>query len=409
MGFTRFTNDAGASTHTLIDNVFITEYLPYAPDMCVKVYLYGLHLCARPDAPENDWDRIAAALNILPEDVINIYTYWQEFGLVHILKQDPPEVRYLPVRGGLTALRRVKPGKYADFNLQLQEMTAGRMITQHEYNEYYNTMETLDIEPEAMLQTVRYCHALKGGNLGYAYVLTVARNWAAEGIKTAADVERRMAEHSFAGAGLADVLKALKSRKKPDFEDYQRYIKWTKKLEFQPDGILFCAKSLKGKGGLERLDERLEDFYAKRLTTAADIEMYLNERESLFSTAKKLTKILGVYYEDLDYVIDAYILDWAKKGFAESALVFIADFLFRRDVRRLSKMHKTICEMHEKGISDEPAAAAYLERAYPPQHGAGGSGAGSGAAKPKNKPYIDKAHVGLDFDKLFNDPAKDDM
>ena len=100
MSFVKFANDGGGSTHTQVDNVFIAEYLPYAPDICVKIYLYGLYLCGNPDSPENDMDRIASALNILPEDVINLYGYWQELGLVHIIKQEPPGVRYLPVRSG---------------------------------------------------------------------------------------------------------------------------------------------------------------------------------------------------------------------------------------------------------------------------------------------------------------------
>ncbi|GHV01403.1 hypothetical protein FACS1894211_11080 [Clostridia bacterium] len=405
MGFARFTNDAEASAYTTVSNVFIAEYLPYAPDMCVKVYLYGLHLCVRPDVAENDLDRIAAALAVEPADLINIYGYWQELGLVHILKQDPPTVCYLPVRGGMTALRRVKPEKYADFNLQLQDMTAGRMITQHEYNEYYNTMETLNIEPEAMLLTARYCLTLKGGALNYAYILTVARNWAAEGIRTAADVERRLGDYSLAGASLAEVLKALKSKKKPDFEDYRLYLKWTQKLDFKQEDILYCAKTLKGKGSLERLSERLDDFYSKRLTTAADMEKYISERDNLFDLAKKITKILGVYYEDLDYVIDTYVLDWTKKGFSESALTSLADFLFRRDFRRLSKMHKTVDELYGKGLTEEQAIAAYLERAYPPS-AAGGTGA---AGKAKNKPFIDQAHAEAAATHVFNDPDKDEM
>ena len=402
MSFARFTSDANAPRNILLDNVFITEYLPYAPDMCVKVYLYGLYLCSRPEAAENDLERIAESLAISPEDVINIYGYWQELGLVHILKQDPPGVRYLPVRRGMTALQRVKPEKYADFNIQLQEMTTDRMITPREYNEYYNTMEVMGIEPDAMLLTARYCIALKGGALNYAYILTVARNWAAEGVRTAADVEKRLTEYSLAGEGLAEVLKALKSKKQPGYEDYSLYLKWTAKLEFKHEDVLYCAKTLKGRGGLERLDERLNDFYSKRLLSAADMETYINERDALFALAKKVTKILGVYYENLDYVIDTYILDWIKKGFAENTLTFIADFLFKKDVRRLSKMHKTVCELHEKGLTDARAAAEYLERLYPPS-------AAYAPSKPKNKPFIDKAHAGIAFTDLFNDVNNEDI
>jgi DnaD/phage-associated family protein len=373
--------------------------MPYAPDREVKVYIYGLFLCVRADMPENEQEGMAAALSLTPADIINSYGYWQELGLVHILKKEPPEVRYLPVRSGMSVLKRIKPSKYADFNLQLQDMTTGRMISANEYNEYYNTMETTGFTQEAMLLTARYCYALKGGGLNYPYVLTVARNWAAEGIKTAAEVEERLAEYAAADSDLTEILRTLKIRRKADLEDRQLYLKWTKKLDFGLDAVLFCARSLKGKGGLERLDARLAEYYEKRLTNVAEMEAYIEGRQSLMETAKNVAKILGVFYEDLEYVADTYLLEWRKRGFADGTLLDVADALFKNDIRRLSRMNKIVNELADKGATEPAAAAEYIKRLFAPR-----SAAGTG--KEKGKPFAGRDYKDVDFTKLFDDPEK---
>ena len=44
MAFCSFSKDTD-NTYTLIENKFITKYLPEADGFAVKVYLYGLYLC----------------------------------------------------------------------------------------------------------------------------------------------------------------------------------------------------------------------------------------------------------------------------------------------------------------------------------------------------------------------------
>ena len=45
MAFCSFSKDCDDNAYTLIDNKFITKYLPEADGFAVKVYLYGLFLC----------------------------------------------------------------------------------------------------------------------------------------------------------------------------------------------------------------------------------------------------------------------------------------------------------------------------------------------------------------------------
>ena len=53
MTFCKFSPSYITSNKTIVDNVFINEFLPKAPDLCVKAYLLGLSKCSASDESEN--------------------------------------------------------------------------------------------------------------------------------------------------------------------------------------------------------------------------------------------------------------------------------------------------------------------------------------------------------------------
>ena len=50
--------------YTVIDNHFLNEFLPAASGDDVKVYLYGLLLCASPNVEENTLETMARTLSM---------------------------------------------------------------------------------------------------------------------------------------------------------------------------------------------------------------------------------------------------------------------------------------------------------------------------------------------------------
>jgi len=360
MPFIKFSTDFNASTHTLVDNIFIGEYLPTIHPLHVKVYLYGLYLCGRPGSRENSADDMAKAINLEVFDIENSFRFLQENGLVRITRNNPLEIAYLPVMSGMAYLKRIKPGKYDAFCQELQGMIPDRQLTPHEFNEYFNVMEVFSITPDAMLMIAGYCIQHKKDS--YSYILTVARNWAAEGVRTRDDVLDKLEEYNLDDRDLAQVLKALKSKKQIDSFDRDAYHKWTKELGFDLPAILFAAKSIKGRGGIERLDGLLMKFYETRNMTAADMNAFINHKERLYNIAKEVTKRLGLYYERLDYFVESYILDWFNKGYGEKALETVSDYCFKHSIRRPEKMHELIAKLGEKGLKDDAAVKAYLDK-----------------------------------------------
>jgi len=96
MAFCEFSSEVVSKNSITIDNLFITEFLPNASDNCIKVYLYGLYLCN--SSKDNSIEVFEKSLNMSQEDIISIFYYWQDQGLVQVLNINPIQIRYLPVK-----------------------------------------------------------------------------------------------------------------------------------------------------------------------------------------------------------------------------------------------------------------------------------------------------------------------
>jgi DnaD/phage-associated family protein len=391
MAFIKFSSDFNASTHTLVDNIFIGEYLPTIHPLHLKIYLYGLYLCSRQDSRENSAEDMAKALGLEFFDIENSFRFLQENGLVRITCNNPLEIAYLPVMSGMAYLKKIKPGKYDSFCAGLQDLIKNRQITPNEFNEYFNVMEVSGILPDAMLMIAGYCIQHKKDS--YSYILTVARNWAADGVKTKDDVLDKLEEYNLDDRGLTQVLKALKSKKQIDSFDRDAYHKWTRELGFDLPAILFAAKSIKGRGGVERLDGLLMKFYETRNLTAAEMDAFINHKETLYGIAREVTKRLGVYYERLDYFVESYILDWFNKGYDGDTLGIISDYCFKHSIKRPEKMRELVEKLSEKGLKESAAVKAYLEKLDAPPLAA--------ERKAKNVPYQDKQYTAEEITSLF--------
>ena len=341
----------------LLDNLFIIEYMPYAPEGYVKVYLYGLSLACSGSA-ENSASIMARRLNMDENEICEAYYYWQEQGLVNILSTDPVSVEYLPVKRE-KPIKKFSKEKYKSFNDQLHAMLPDRMILPNEYNEYYSIMENLHIDVDAMLAIIAYCVRYKGKDIGYPYVLAVARNLAHEGYTSYEGVTQKLEAFDMNSGEIATVMKAMGSRRTADINDRRLYEKWTKNLGFLPETIVKTAKLIK-KGGMEKLDALLTNMYEKHAMSYSEIESYIAERDSLFAIAKEITRRLGVYYENLDYFIETYIIKWKSFGFDAHTLEEISAYCFKHSIRTAEGMDGVIERYFKMGITSLSAINEYL-------------------------------------------------
>ncbi|MDD4211473.1 MAG: DnaD domain protein [Clostridia bacterium] len=360
MNFCKFSNQFVIDSATNIDNSFFNDYLPFAPDACVKVFLYGLYKCSHATSSDNSLESFSKVLNLSIEDIESSFLYWQDQGLVQIIDTDPFEVRYLPIKENFGKLKKFKKEKYTTFNLKLQELIIGRMITPTEYAEYYELIESFNIEPEALLMIIKYATSLKGATVGYKYILTIAKNWAYEGIRTTSAVEEKLLDHERSSGNILEVLKMLGLRRTATFEERNMFIKWTKELGFLLDDILLVAKSQNKKGGFLKLDKLLTKYYELKLLSYTEIEAYEKEKDNMYGLAKEVSKSIGVYYENLIQVVEVYIAEWLRMGYSNDTLILIANYCFKKNIRTLEGMNAVLQKFFKLGLVDEKAIDQYI-------------------------------------------------
>lgn len=343
---------------TCIDNKFILNYVPDAPDKCLAVYLLGLAL-AESDGADNACDTIAKKLDISAEEVFAAYLYWEELGLVCVTNETPRQVIYLNVRDNANALKKVKPSKYAKFTREIQNVIEGRMITPNEFDAYYTFLENTTFEQEALVAVAKYCAELKGADINYRYILTVARNQLHKGATTLAVVQDNLNSQQKYDEDLKLVFKALGITKKFEHTDREMYEKWTKEFGFTQDVIVTVAKTMKGKG-MNKLDADISEYYKKGALSLTEIQYYKQQKQRLTELAKQLNRTIGVYYQSVDTIIDEYLLGWISRGYDDETLLAVAKFCFRSGIRTLQGVASIIDKLYKNGITTVSALDNYL-------------------------------------------------
>lgn len=336
MSFTRLSSELSAKSSIELDHIFILELMPFAPENYTKVYIYGKLLATGGSNADNSAERMAKLLGMTEDEVMQAFRYWEERGLVRISAVPPYEVEYTPVRYVRPSQKTFSKKKYAGFNEMLMKMLPERNFLPSELNEYYSVIEDLHLDPDALLAVVAYCVRLKGKTIGWKYIVTVARNLANEGCRTAAEAEARLSSFDVISEDVAKLFKVLKIRRAQDFEDVRLYRKWTEEMGFAPGTVLAVAEGIYGE--MKGLDTVLTRYRADGLVERKDIEEYKRNRDNLLSLTKELLVKLDVRYNHLDYYAETYVKEWLKLGFDGDALRTVADYCFRHEKKSCDRM-----------------------------------------------------------------------
>ena len=352
MSFCSYSSQLIVENKTNVDNTFITSFMPYAPENCVKVYLYGLFACNDANESRNTIQDFSKALLMSEQEIEEAFLYWQEQGLVLVLDTMPMQVKYLPVQNAKIKHPKIKEEKYENFNLQVNEIINGRTPLPNEFFEYYVTMESLHIEQNAMIMIIKYCVDLQGNAVNYPYILRVAKDWANQGITTASQVEEKLKDYKSQDEDLNLILKTMGIKRHADTQERDLYQKW-QDMGFLLNLIIYVIKSQKKAKktvNFKYLDCILEKYYTMKLFDIMEIENYESQKEKLLSLAKTVCKNLGVYYENLEPVVENYIANWLALGYDEDTIICISNYCFKSSIRTLEYMDKQIAKFYKLGI-----------------------------------------------------------
>lgn len=359
MGLVSFSSDYLKDSFTLIDNIFINDYLPFAPDEAVKVYIFCVHISSVINHPCNSIEKIAETLSLTNNDIMNSFKYWEDKKLMKIINETSLKIKLLPLKESLKAHKKFDGDKYNDFNTQLQDLFPQRMISPNEYSEYYYLLETTRMSQEAMLMIVKYCIDIKGDKIRYPYIHTVARNWANEGILTVNKVEARLRDLEATDQDMRDLFRALNKSGSPTLNDREDYNKWIKQWKFTKETVLYVCTTFK-RGGMTKLDRLLDDYRKLEIYDIKDIENHSKHKKKLYEIAIEVNKTLGIFYQSLDNIIETYISPWINKGFDQATLKKIANFCFTNSLRTLEGMNEMVNKFYKLGLLSVDSINMYL-------------------------------------------------
>lgn len=322
MSFCAFSKDFTANMYTSVENQFITKYLPQADGDAVRAYLYGLYLCQCNE--EFDAENASKLLHIAPKRFREIFDFWEECDLVHVLSREPLFVEYLPVNSAVGKPKTVKPEKYAEFNRELYKLLqkAGKEFRPFEMQKILEFLEKEPMEQQAFLLVVEYCVKKDGEKLSFSHVINKAEKLCRENKFTYEQVEADLADFNVHERELSHIFTLLGIYRKPRENDYDYLEKWL------GQGVniraVYAAADFLKKGTLPSLDLLVGELAEKDATDEERAREYLARREALADIVFKVARKLGVKVQNPRPFADEYAEKWSEHGYGEEELTLLA-------------------------------------------------------------------------------------
>ena len=253
MPFCSFDRNAGMYDVTPIENMFLLEYLPTAPEDFLRVYLYARMLCLHPELGDG-MDELARALHMDTDKVYDAMTYWERQGLVRRLTDRPPTYAILPVMQGVNGFSNPMESdyyEYRDFNANLQAIFGSELLQPKQYAMANDWINILGFTQDAVLKMVeeKYRRSRAKKPVGFFNKLNeTAAQWAERGIRTVEDVERALETDGHVEKAAAAVMKRLSMHRPATTDELRLVSRWLNEWQLSQDEILSaCAETTKSR------------------------------------------------------------------------------------------------------------------------------------------------------------------
>ena len=248
-----FADGAAMFDSTPIENLFLLEYLPKAPEAFLRVYLYARMLALHPELGD-DVTQTARALQLDEEAVYAAFAYWERQGLAVRLTDRPPTYALLPVRGeggGTRSQEEQTYYAYRDFNASLQALFGANLIESRDYRVANDWLNVLGYDQDAVLKLVEY--GIQTSRSGqpkprgvFERMDKLAAKWADRGCRTLEDVERAIAEDEGVYAVAQAVTKRFGQKSRPSQDELELAKKWVNEWRFTQEQIIdACGETTK--------------------------------------------------------------------------------------------------------------------------------------------------------------------
>ena len=283
MAFCGFARGAAMYDATPIENLFLTEYLPAAPELCLKVYLYARMLALHPELDATLAD-MAKALRTDEDAVLDAMAYWEQQGLARRVADRPPQFELTLVQGGGVSAMDRSYYEYRDFNNDLQGIFGANLLHPSEFSRAVDWINGLGFEQDAVLLAVRHeveqsrSKSPKPASL-FKRMDKKMLEWADRGLRTRAALER---EFQFTGSvrdtALA-VLKRFSLKRLPTEDELAAVRRWMEEWQYSPEQILeACGETTKAQNpSVAYLDAVLKNRLSEDPALHAELSGILKE------------------------------------------------------------------------------------------------------------------------------------
>jgi len=469
MPFCSFSDGAAMFDVTPIENMFLLEYLPTAPEGFLRVYLYARMLCLHPELGGEIAD-MARALHMDEENVYNAFHYWEQQGLVEKLSDRPATYAILPLHSGTTMVCDLDRDyyKYREYNSSLQDMFGGDELLEPKHYKIANDwLNVLGYTQEAALKLLEYEMRLPGGRKPASVFRRAdkrAVEWAEAGLHSLEDVEKAIAYDDRVYSMAKTVMKQLAISRRPTANELDCVRRWINEWKLDEQAVLAaCEHTTKSRapsiayldailkarvdsGADEHFDsmkEILRELGASNTVPTPDqirsYEALLKqgfEAETLRMAAVQCARKRKHSFEDLEWMIqkwgeggvrtraqaEKYVADMQKATAEVRALLEAAGASRRPNLDDLDR-YGAWTKKHSAEMIRYAAECArgkakpmlYMEKVLGEWEKAGiasveaaRSARGNAKAAPAEKDYQQHSYTEADFDdKFFYNPAND--
>ena len=271
---------------TAVPNAFIIEFTRNAPAEYIAVYLYALMQYQNPVFINDD---IAQSLDMSDDELIHAFEYWQEKGVLSIVRNDPLHIEF--GRVNISGASRAD-GKYAELIRSLNNIIKPRVLSASELRSVYDWIEVFGLSEDAIKVLMIHCIDIKGPRTSIRYMDDVARTWADNKILTAEDAREYIESTTAYHKGARAVLHRFGLRRNPTEDEVALYKKWTTEYKLPQDVILdACAATVGASNPSFGYLSSVIDGYKERGVFDGDsLQEYRKKRDLLESFAKELFK-----------------------------------------------------------------------------------------------------------------------
>ena len=290
----KFENDL-KNGFTIINNIFITDYLPLSPPDYVKIYIASISIAQSSSENEFNSGILGETLHLEKDVILSAWEYWESKELISLVPyltesgdsdfviqfNSPKAIESAPKI--LSPARRLAES-FEDNSIKdmfnFIKSLMGRELNQRELMTFLDWVDVYHFPPDLVIMLVHDC--IDRGKKEIGYMKKIALDWYDSGVDTMDKAEAQQNKHKEKWQKYSRVLGFFRINRQPSVTEEKYMEKWFYNYDMEEEVILkACEQTIKTlKPSFEYVDAILLDWKRSGVKTLADVESKMKSRET---------------------------------------------------------------------------------------------------------------------------------